>query len=276
MPRHSRRQIKLRFLEKRYTLWMKFRLALHRNTPHAIDIEFSDSESESDSSDSSDNSTVSIEQDPPAVQAIMQEYLEVSSNRYISRPHREKSGSNWHLFAFTHFSQRQFRTSFRMSKTSFIALLGAIQHHEVFQNQSHCPQKPVALQLMITLYHFYGQARARAAHQFDVGEGTIHLYVNRVIEAILSLQDQYIKWPMPGSNDYKQTTDMHQHQFGFPNCLGFVDGSNVSLFRKPSIDGSRYYNRKARYALNITVIVDGNTKILWLMAGSKSLIKSHC
>ena len=233
MSRRSRRQLKLRSLEKRYTLWMKFRLALHRNTPRVVDVQFSDSESESNSSDSSDNSTVSIEQDPAAVQAIMQEYLEVSSNRYISRPHREKSSSNWYLFAFTNFSPRQFRTSFRMSKTSFTTLLGAIQHHEVFQNQSHCPQRPVALQLMVTLYHFYGQARARAAHQFGVGEGTIHLYVNRVIEAILSLQDQYIKWPIPGSDDYKQTMDMHQHQFGFPNCLGFVDGSNVSLFRKP-------------------------------------------
>lgn len=256
-------------------LWMKFRLALHRNIPRAVDIQFSDSESESNSSDSSDNSTVSIEQDPPAVQAIMQEYLKVSSNRYISRPCREKSGFDWHLFAFTHFSQRQFQISFRMNKMSFTALLNAIQYHEVFQNQSHCPQKPVALQLMVTLYHFYGQARARTALQFDIGEGTVHLYVYRVIEAILSLQDQYIKWPMPGSDDYKQTTDMHQHQFGFPNYLGFVDGSNVSLFRKPSVDGSRYYNRKARYALNVTVIVDGNTKILWLVAGSKSFIMSH-
>ena len=186
MSRRSHRQLKLRSLEKRYTLWMKFRLALHRNTPRAI------------------------------------------------------------------------------------------QHHKVFQNQSHCPQRPVALQLMVTLYHFYDQAGACAALQFGIGEGTIHLYVNRVIEAILSLQDQYIKWPMPGSDDYKQTTDMHQHQFGFPNCLGFGDGSNDSLFHKLSVDGSRYYNRNTRYALNVTVIVDGNAKILWLVAGSMSLIKSHC
>ena len=70
--------------------------------------------------------------------------------------------------------------------------------------------------------------------------------------------------------------DMHQHQFGFPNCLGFVDGSNVSLFHKPSVDGSCYYNRKARYVLNVTIIIDGNTKILSLVAGSMSLIKSYC
>lgn len=190
---------------------MKFRLALHRNTSRAVDAQFSDSESESNSSDSSDNSIISIEQDPPVIQTVMQEYLEISSDRYISRPHREKCNSNWHLFAFTRFSQRQFRISFHMNKISFTILLDTIKHHEVFQNQSHCPQKPVALQLMVMLYHFYGQARARAALQFDIGEGIVHLYVNRVIEAILSLQDQYIKWPMPGSDDYKQTTDMHQH-----------------------------------------------------------------
>ena len=73
---------------------MKFRLILHRNISHAIDIQFSDSESESDSSDFFDNSIISIEQDSPIVQIIIQEYLKISNNRYIFKSHREKFDSN--------------------------------------------------------------------------------------------------------------------------------------------------------------------------------------
>ena len=73
---------------------MKFQLTLHRNKPRVIDIQFSDSESESNSSDSSHNSTISIEQDPRIVQDIMQEYLEVSSNRYLSKSRHERPNND--------------------------------------------------------------------------------------------------------------------------------------------------------------------------------------
>ena len=168
MPRHSHRQIKLRSLEKQFTLWMKFRLALHRNKPRVIDIQFSDSESESNSSDSSDNSTISIEQDPPIVQDIIQEYLEISNNHYLSKSRHERLNNDWWQFAFTHFTPRQFRTCFRMNKSSFIAILDAIQQHDIFQNESSCPQKSIGLQLMVIIYHFYGQSRVYTAHQFSL------------------------------------------------------------------------------------------------------------
>jgi hypothetical protein len=34
------------------------------------------------------------------------------------------------------------------------------------------------------------------------------------------------------------------------------------------MNGERYFTRKKDYALNATIIVDGNTKILWANVGS--------
>ena len=65
----------------------------------------------------------------------------------------------------------------------------------------------------------------------------------------------------------------HQLEYGFPNCLGFVDGTLVPIYQKPIAQGERYYTRKSTYALNATVIIDSTTRILFVVAGSKIIVK---
>ena len=101
------------------------------------------------------------------------------------------------------------------------------------------------------------------------GEGTIGLYVGRVVEALLSFEDDLIRWPVPGTDDYQHNTDIHFHLHGFPNCVGMVDGTLVPLWRRPSKDGSAYIDRKDRYSLNATLVVNVETRILLLGVGCK-------
>ena len=107
------------------------------------------------------------------------------------------------------------------------------------------------------------------AIQFGIGEGTVHLYVSRVTKAILALQREYIRWPEPNSLEYAEIVGRHQLEYGFPNCLGFVDGTLVPVYRKPVTQGEHYYTHKSTHALNATVIVDSTTRILFVVAGSK-------
>ena len=102
---------------------------------------------------------------------------------------------------------------------------------------------------------------------FGIGEGTVHLYVYRVVTAILSLEKRLIQWPKPGTADYKATTDMHLYYHGFPNCVGFVDGSHFALWRKPIVQGNTYFTRHDEYALNGTFVVDAETRILYAAIG---------
>ena len=206
---------------------------------------------------------------------VMRQLRCLKSNRYLSRPRRRPEALSftplW-IHDDSLLTKREFGVLFRMTKESFDKLLSLIDDHPVFSNNSSCPQKPPKYQFQVTLYHYGGGAtgsRMRTAIQFGIGEGTVHLYVSRVTKAILALQREYIRWPEPNSPEYAEIVGRHQLEYGFPNCLGFVDGTLVPVYRKPIAQGERYYTRKSTYALNVTVIVDSTTRILFVIAGSK-------
>jgi hypothetical protein len=158
---------------------------------------------------------------------------------------------------------------FRLSRESFQHVLDAIIDHPVFVNKSNNPQRPIRWQLYVALHH-YGTppSRTHNGRHWEISHGTVDLYVQRVNIALLSLQNRYIQWPKPKTPAYDYTTNMHRLKYGFPDCLGFVDGSTIPVATKPGMNGERYFTRKKDYALNATIIVDGNTKILWANVGS--------
>ncbi|POV97231.1 hypothetical protein PSTT_15212 [Puccinia striiformis] len=111
----------------------------------------------------------------------------------------------------------------------------------VFQNNSNNPQRPVQEQLMITLKRFgcYGNGVAVGflARFFRVGQGTVELYTNRCIMAILRLKSGMLKWP---NADERKLTQKDYADEGFDGCVGLIDGSLIPLFDAPSKNGSDY------------------------------------
>jgi len=158
---------------------------------------------------------------------------------------------------------------FRLSRESFRHVLDAIIDHPVFINHSNNPQRPIRWQLFVALHH-YGTppSRTHNGRLWEVSHGTVDLYVQHVNTALLSLQKQYIQWPKPKTPAYDYMTRMHHLKYGFPDCLGFVDGSTIAVATKPETNGEEYFTWKKDYALNATIIVDRNTKILWANVGS--------
>ena len=210
------------------------------------------------------------------IKHLMKRLERIKSNRYLHRPKRRTKAEadalipRW-VLDDSILSDRNFKTLYRLTRQSFTALLHLIEDNPIFYNNSHCPQRPVKRQLQITLYHFGSgpsHSRIRTAIQFGCSEGTVHLYVKRVTTAILDHQDEYIQWPTPNSLEYRQIIERHHLKYGFPNCLGFVDGTTTPVYRKPTEQGEQYFNRKSNYALNTTIIVDSTTKILFVVAGS--------
>jgi len=121
-----------------------------------------------------------------------------------------------------------------------------------------------------------GPYRDRIARQFGVSEGSVGNYIAHVVTAILSLGNNYIRFPKPHTEEYANVMKLHLALFGLPFCLGFVDGSLVPLIRRPEVDGAAYFTRKKFYALNATIICDGNRRILWAIIGSKFFNTSFC
>ncbi len=92
----------------------------------------------------------------------------------------------------------EFRQAFRMNKDTFLFILNHIQSHPVFSNNSFNKQQPVWVQLLVVLerFGFDGNASSigKVARSLGLGNGTVVLYTSRVIQAILSIHNQFIKW----------------------------------------------------------------------------------
>lgn len=169
-----------------------------------------------------------------------------------------------------------FRSTFRMDRSSFDLLVKAIHQHLVFSNQSNCNQKPVQYQLAVFLYRLGGRSGGGTQMQsglaLGVGEGTIPLYFGRVMTAILSMKKTYIRWPgVEERNAHKQRVCAASLGV-FPGCVGFVDGTFITLQYAPLTDWYCYFNRKGSYALNAMVVCNDPGRITYMRVGDTSAV----
>jgi len=55
--------------------------------------------------------------------------------------------------------------------------------------------------------------------------------------------------------------------FGFRQCVGFIDGAYVTLYERPTDHGEDYFTRKSCYALNCLFVCDDQKRILYMYVG---------
>ena len=71
----------------------------------------------------------------------------------------------------------------------------------IFQSKENKSQAPVEYQLAIFLRHLDSKDNiVSICSQFGVSEGTIILYVNRVIKTIGNKKSEFIQWPRNNNN----------------------------------------------------------------------------
>jgi hypothetical protein len=220
----------------------------------------------------------SSDSEPETITLIKEELDSVLGKRYLNRGPYKPADDQWYAYAFTMLTPRRFRNAFRMNRRTFNCLYDAIKDHTVFKSKGRKPQKPVKLQLLIALFHFgggpHGGSRDRIARQFGVSEGSAGNYIAHVVTALLSLGKDHLQFPKLHTEEHARVMQLHLALFGLPFCLGFIDRSLIPLIRRPEVDGAAYFTRKKFYALNATIICDGNRRILWAIVGSNPFHKS--
>jgi hypothetical protein len=155
-----------------------------------------------------------------------------------------------------------------MEFPAFKFLVEKIEHHDVFFNRSNNKQRPVYQQAAICLERLgkYGNASSLLVLPANgVGEGTVVLYFNRVIKAILSLKDEFIKWP--GALERIQIALAFKEESGFENCIGCIDGTSILFDKKPTKNGQIYFSRKKSYFYNLPLVVDHRKLIRFYKIG---------
>ena len=191
---------------------------------------FEDSDNESNKESDDDVNFGFINEDTP------EELLEfVYAQRYLEPRTSVPKSRDWIENILPKYDDERFRQMLRVSRHAFEFVLKSIESHSVFQTNSSAKQFPVERQLQIALFRFgrFGNAASvkDVSRTFGVSEGTVVNATRRVIEAILGLEDTYLRWYTS-----EEMAKMMQRIYlisGFPYCVGFLNGTTIVLAEKP-------------------------------------------
>ena len=173
-----------------------------------------------------------------------------------------EDGTHW-------MNESDFKHKYRMTREALDEITKKIQDSDQFKKGKRGPrQREVKHQLMVLL-DFLGQESQSNRTQrstFKIGSGSAEKCRDRVVKALVSMRDQYIKWP--DTEERKAIAEIMERLYGFPHCVGIMDGTLAELAIKPmSIDYSDYNGRKYGFSLTIMVINDHERKIRAYLAG---------
>ncbi len=71
----------------------------------------------------------------------------------------------------------------------------------------------------------------------------------------------------PNASQRAEIASRMEEEYGIPDCIGIVDGTDLIFSERPSIDGEVYFNRKHKYCLNAQLICDDLRRITYYNIG---------
>jgi hypothetical protein len=192
----------------------------------------------------------------------------VLSNRYLNDRRPPMPRDEFDLCQLFNMRDEDFKQAVRTTKSGFTWLLSQIAFNPIFHSGSFRPQLPVPHQLALTLERLgsngNGASVGRISRNLCVGRGTVIKASRRVIRAINDMGPTYLRWP---DKDRRKEISEVMKAEGFEGCVGFVDGTTIPLYQRPSIDGEVFFDRKKRYSINCQVICDCDRFITGYMTG---------
>ncbi|KAG5649613.1 hypothetical protein H0H81_002852 [Sphagnurus paluster] len=203
-------------------------------------------DSDSDSDSDSDNSDLGFDDDPIAEGLIESiEQLEISES---------------FLMITTTVFPDIFRSYVQVTPECFDALVGSVQNHPVFHNNSNCQQMPVEDQVAIALYRFehYGNAAStmKITLWAGVSYGTVKNITVRVMTAICDprFQAMTMPWSTPAEIERAKAWVEGNSCAAWRDGWLMVDGTFVPLFQQPHHFGNTYFDQKSNYSMNVQLI----------------------
>ncbi|KAI7874185.1 uncharacterized protein EV154DRAFT_578454 [Mucor mucedo] len=129
------------------------------------------------------------------------------------------------------------RQEIRMDLSSFDALYLKIMSHSVYNPQNGTPQIPLKVQMIVALerlgYYGNGASIGKFARAGRISERAVVCFTKRFIIAVISnLAKEYLRWPT--AEERKIINKEIEEEYGFPECVGFVDGSLFPLSNRPT------------------------------------------
>lgn len=167
----------------------------------------------------------------------------------------ERTGEWWERIVNQCFDRRDWLENFRMSQDTFMYLCEKLK--PAIEKQDTVLRKaiPVQQRVAIALWKLATNSEYRSiAHLFGVSRSSVCLIVKDVCEAIVKLlQGTYIS--VPSGDRLKFIVDGFETKWGFPQCVGAIDGSHIPIV-SPQDHPADYYNRKGWHSIILQAVVD--------------------
>ena len=94
-----------------------------------------------------------------------------------------------------------------------------------------------------TVAHLFGIGKSTVAHLFSIGKSTVakilHEFCNVIVELFFH---RLMKFPVT-VQEIRQTTDSFLNKYGYPMCIGSIDGTHINI-EPPSGEETDYFNYK--------------------------------
>ncbi|XP_049763762.1 uncharacterized protein LOC126263687 [Schistocerca nitens] len=161
----------------------------------------------------------------------------------------------------------KFYSYYRMNHNTFQYVLQNIQDKISKQNTNFRRSITAEEKLCITIrYLSTGISFHALASSFRLGVSTVSVLVKDVCMAIWeSLAPIHL--PTPTVSRFKEIASEMHTRWGFPNCVGCIDGKHIRV-QCPKLSGSMFYNYKQYYSIVLQAVADANYKFIAVDVGA--------
>src|SRR5882724_11444551 len=180
----------------------------------------------------------------PYIQEKVEGFFDFLLDKFVERMFK---GFCRYMAIWECFHLKIFKTVNRMSHNAFWHVHGLIQDDPIFQSTGRRPQRPVKYQLVAFLHNFGENSSLQTAGVLAIAEGTVYLYAKQVCHALCNIRMQHVFWPGPA---WRQFLKQAMADFGFPGCIGIVDGTLIWLMDKPAKEGWAFSCWQGFYAVS--------------------------
>ncbi|XP_031354022.1 uncharacterized protein LOC116178613 isoform X2 [Photinus pyralis] len=165
----------------------------------------------------------------------------------------------------------QFKNFVRMSAEDFELLLNEvgpiIAKQETKFRKSITPTERLALTLRFLAT---GDSYTSLQYLFKISKQAISCIIPEVCAALIEALKSYVQLPKT-DNEWRRVSERFEKSWGFPNCLGSMDGKHIVL-QSPINSGSDYFNYKSFFSIVLFALVDADYQFMFVDVGCQGRI----
>ena len=155
----------------------------------------------------------------------------------------------------------------RMSPEVFEELLVKVEPFIARQNtqfrKAICPRTRLLATLRVLIT---GDNLTQSAIMCSISRQSLGVIFIETCDAIIHVLSRELELPS-SPEEWFAIAEQFEAKWGFPHCLGSIDGLHVPI-EKPPGSGSKYYNYKKFFSIVLLGICDSNCRFIWASFGA--------